>query len=94
MKRMVMCLAIGLAMALSTDAFAANPRATTDELPAALKSLQPNATKVLTSQQAQRIRGEGGRKFGPHHPAVKFPGNKYTGNRTGQNLKPGYGGLK
>ena len=73
---------------------AGTPKATTHELPAALRAIRCDASRILTADQAQRIRGEGGRKFGPHHSSVKHPGNKYTGFRSGQDLGRGFGGLK
>jgi hypothetical protein len=68
---------------------AADTRATTDGLPAALRALQPKSTQILTTKQAQRIRGQGRPKFGPHDSPIKFPANHYTGNRSGQDLKRG-----
>ena len=94
MKRAFFCLTTILALGVTSSLYAADTRATTDELPAALKSLQPKTAKILTSHEAKNIRGQGRPKFHPHHPSVKFPGNKYTGHRTGQDLKPGWGGLK
>jgi hypothetical protein len=44
---------------------------------------------IVSDEMGTAIRGKGFKS-----PALKFPGNKYTGYRTGQNLKPGYGGLK
>ena len=81
-------------LSMSTFAFAETPKATTQELPAALKALRPEAAKIVSQAQAHAIRGQAAPKFGPHHSSIKHPGNKYTGNRTGQDLGPGFGGLK
>jgi hypothetical protein len=83
------CFALAVSFGVATAVQAAPPKASTQELPAALKNMQPNQARILTTEQALGIRGQGGRKFGPHHPAIKFPANHYTGNRTGQDLKRG-----
>ena len=49
-----MCLAVGSANAADL--------ATTNELPAALKALNADHSKIVTSADAQKIRGEGGGK--------------------------------
>jgi hypothetical protein len=90
LKSSLLCAALVLGLACSASAA---EMATTSELPAALRALKPATAKILSTKEASKIRGEGG-KIGPHSPGVKFPGNKYTGNRTGQDLKPGFGGLK
>ena len=89
MKRIAACSALFLGLALSGSVSAAPVRATTDELPAALSSIQPNRARIVTTERARTIRGQGRPKFGPHDPAIKFPANHYTGNRSGQDLKRG-----
>jgi hypothetical protein len=86
LKSSILCAAILLGAATVS---AAEP-ASTAELPLALRALQPVKAKILTTTEASKIRGEGG-KLGPHDPGVKFPAQKYTGNRTGQDLKRGFG---
>ena len=54
-----------------------------------LSQLGLSGMTVVSDAKGMTIRGKGFKS-----PAIKFPGNKYTGYRTGQNLKPGYGGLK
>lgn len=86
MKRILFALVC--LVAVSTTAVGAEgSKASTKKLPAALRAL--GGAQVLSRLDAAKIRGEGSKS-----PAIKFPGNKYTGYRTGQDLKPGYGGLK
>ena len=57
--------AFTILMVLPLAAFGAEPaRATTDELPAALRALNGTAGNALTKTDARAIRGEGGNAYG------------------------------
>jgi hypothetical protein len=59
MKKVLYAVALVAAALSANAAIAAEPKASTDELPAALKALNPSQGQILSVSQAEQIRGEG-----------------------------------
>jgi hypothetical protein len=57
-------LAIVVAMGLAGSSANAADLATTDALPASLQAINANRGQIVTKAEAQKIRGEGGNKYG------------------------------
>jgi len=60
MKKALFAVALAIAALGANAAFAVEPsKASTSELPAALKALNPSQAQILSVSEAQQIRGEG-----------------------------------
>jgi hypothetical protein len=84
------CAATVMTLSFQLSCYADGGRATTTEVPAALKALQPSQAKMLTKSQASRIRGEGYKNpagnFYGYKPGGGFknPAGKFKGYKPGR----------
>ena len=87
-KSILLCAAL---LGLVCSTVSAADRATTSELPAALRALNPVTAKILTTKEARKIRGEGISKT---TFTVKIPGPTdaviTTATNPGGNHPPGH----
>jgi hypothetical protein len=81
MKLFIASMSLAVGLAVSTGASAAT-KASTKDLPAALRVLRPSQAKVLTSAEAGRIRGQGANKI---PPASRNNGGNFRGYKPGNN---------